>query len=238
MSQTMKKSLLSLSVLTLFLSACSSSPAPVDYKNQGRSVEYETVRPESGVLQEANIERLYPNKKLFVCRGIHVSNKPKTKGDEEVVNYYRLVVVNGKVPVVTAPANNACITSGFGNRNGKPHKGLDIASRPASQVFSGAAGTIVEAGWNGGYGRAILIDHGNGVYTRYAHLEKIYDGIKVGAYVHYGKPIGKMGTSGHSTGIHLHYEILTGVYRPGIVGRGLTPHNPFDFPEWIDPRLS
>ena len=222
---------LSLFILAgLVLAACSSTP------KRDRD-EYERVRPESGPVQAANVERLYPNKRLFVCRGMTVSNRPSTDSMDEVIGYSRMIVVDGKVPIVTAPANNACVSSGFGPRWGKQHKGLDITSRPASRVFAGGAGVVLEAGSNGGYGRAILIDHGDGVYTRYAHLEYIDPDIAVGKRVHYGKPLGRMGKSGHTTGIHLHYEILTGTYKPGDWGRGLTPRNPFSFPEWIDPRL-
>lgn len=231
----------------LFMAACSSTPAPIHDRTmpEEKPKEFKTVRPESGDLQPANVKRLYPNKRLFVCRGMQVQNQPATSGDKEVLQYTRLVVVKGpggEVPVVTAPANNACISSGFGMRtlNGRTrqHEGLDITSRPASRVFSGAAGTILEAGYNGGYGLSILIDHGKGVYTRYAHLNRIEPDIKVGNKVVYGHPIGLMGQSGHVTGIHLHYEILTGTYRPGVPGRGLTPHDPFSFPPWVDPRLS
>lgn len=229
---------------TLFLAACASSSAPI---RQGGSVpreEFKTVRPESGEIRDANIKRLYPNKRLFVCRNMRVSNKPRVNGDNEVIGYSRLVVVRGPggdVPVVTAPANNACVTSGFGMRTlgGKTrmHNGIDIAAKPASRVFSGAAGTVIEAGYNSGYGLSVLIDHGKGVYTRYGHLNYIEDDIKVGAKLVYGHPLGLMGKSGQVTGIHLHYEILTGRYQAGVKGRGLKTHNPFDFPAWIDPRL-
>ncbi|MFC6196760.1 M23 family metallopeptidase [Ponticaulis profundi] len=230
----MQRRFIALVFVSVFLAACaSSSKAPV------RSGDGEGVRinPKSGPVIEANVERLYPNKRLFVCQGTTVSNKPPTNGSNEVTSYSRMIVVDGKVPIVTAPANNACVSSGFGQRWGRLHKGLDITSRPASRVFSGGAGTILEAGQNGGYGLAILIDHGHGVYTRYAHLEYIEPGIKKGAYVHYGKPLGRMGRSGQVTGIHLHYEILTGTYQAGVWGRGLDARDPFSFPEWIDPRL-
>ncbi|MAT34768.1 MAG: hypothetical protein CMK06_06455 [Ponticaulis sp.] len=130
------------------------------------------------------------------------------------------------------------MSSGFGERWNRVHKGLDIAARPASRVFSAGAGTIIEAGMNGGYGLTVLIDHGHNVYTRYAHLNYVEPNIKVGETVHYGEPLGLMGKSGHVTGIHLHYEILTGTYVAGAWGRGLTPRDPFSFPEWVDPRLA
>ncbi|MDF1681907.1 M23 family metallopeptidase [Ponticaulis sp.] len=232
----MLRSIAVLSASALFFAACASNPAPV---RNGRTQA--TVPPASGPVIQANVERLYPNERLFLCTGSRVSNAPDTDSNREVIEYSRLVVVNG-VPLVTAPANNACVSSGFGIRtlNGRtrPHNGLDITSRPASRVFSGGAGTILEAGYNSGFGLSILIDHGSGVYTRYAHLEYVEDNIEVGEPVHYGEPLGRMGASGHVTGIHLHYEVLTGTYQAGVWGRGLTPRNPFDFPPWIDPRLA
>ena len=225
------------------LSACASDPAPVRDGRTVRPSEVPTVNPNSGDVRPANIKRLYPNERLYVCRNMRVSNRPDINSDYEVIGYSRLVVINGpggEVPVVTAPANNACITSGYGMRtlNGRTrmHNGIDIASSPASRVFSGAAGTVLEVGHNSGYGLTVLMDHGNGVYTRYAHLDYIEDDIKKGAVLVYGHPIGLMGRSGDVTGIHLHYEILTGRYQPGVRGRGLQSQNPFDFPPWIDNR--
>ena len=227
----MLRSIAVLSASALFLAACASNPAPV---RNGRTQA--TVPPASGPVIEANVERLYPNERLFLCSGSSVSNAPDTDSNREVIEYSRLVVVNG-VPLVTAPANNACVSSGFGFRWNKEHQGIDITSRPASRVFAGGSGTILEAGYNGGYGLAVLIDHGQGVYTRYAHLNHIESDIKVGAKVVYGHPIGLMGKSGHVTGVHLHYEILTGRYQPNVRGRGLRPRDPFSFPAWVDDRL-
>ena len=240
----MIRPLLCLSSALILLAACSSTPGKIRQGQTSGSPSGNgqiVVPPQSGPVIEANVERLYPNKKLFLCGG-SVSNAPSTDSAREVLRYSRLIVVDGKKPLVTAPANNACISSGFGMRtlNGRTreHKGLDIAARPASRVFSAGAGKIIESGYNGGYGLTVLIDHGDQVYTRYAHLNYVEPNIKVGETVHYGEPLGLMGKSGHVTGIHLHYEILTGNYVPGAWGRGLTPRDPFSFPEWVDPRLA
>ena len=237
----MIRSALCLSVTLVFLAACASKPAPVrDGRSQGQANQI-VVPPASGPVIEANVERLYPNKNLFLCGG-SVSNAPQTNSKKQVLKYSRLIVVDGKVPLVTAPANNACVSSGFGMRTlsgqTRPHQGLDIAARPASRVFAAGAGKVIEAGYNGGYGLAVLIDHGNGVFTRYGHLNYVEPNIKVGESIHYGEPLGLMGKSGHVTGIHLHYEILTGKYVAGARGRGLTARDPFSFPEWVDPRIA
>lgn len=87
------------------------------------------------------------------------------------------------------------------------HPGADIASRAAPPVIAAAGGTVVVAGWpdNYGYGNRVMVDHGNGYQTLYAHLSNIY--VSVGQKVSKGQAVGKMGTTGRSTGIHLHFEI-------------------------------
>lgn len=234
----------------ILISACASAPretVPIRTLPQpdGSERAFDSVRPESGPVQAANVDRLYPNDQLFVCRGMRVQNKPRVDSENRVLGYSKLVVVDGpygEVPVVLAPANNACVSSGFGmrtlNDRTRPHNGIDITSRPASYIFAGAAGTVLESGPNSGYGQAVLIDHGNGVYTRYGHMEYIRPEITEGARVVYGQGLGRMGKTGYSTGIHLHYEILTGDYVPNIRGRGLTPRDPFSFRPWVDNRLS
>jgi murein DD-endopeptidase MepM/ murein hydrolase activator NlpD len=67
------------------------------------------------------------------------------------------------------------------------------------------AGTVVKAGWYGGYGRMVEVDHGDGMATRYGHLSKVL--VKVGDRVEYGSAVGQTGSSGRSTGPHLHYEV-------------------------------
>jgi murein DD-endopeptidase MepM/ murein hydrolase activator NlpD len=101
--------------------------------------------------------------------------------------------------------------SGFGVRqdpfNGSPamHTGLDIHADVGNPVRASAEGTVTAAGWSGGYGRTVDIDHGNGLSTRYAHLSAI--DVRVGQTVRTGQALGKVGSTGRSTGSHLHYEI-------------------------------
>jgi murein DD-endopeptidase MepM/ murein hydrolase activator NlpD len=84
------------------------------------------------------------------------------------------------------------------------HTGLDFRGDTGDPIHATAAGTVVGAGWSGGYGRMIEIDHGNGLSTRYGHLSQI--DVKVGDDIRIGQVIGRMGSSGRSTGPHLHYE--------------------------------
>ncbi|NND49825.1 MAG: M23 family metallopeptidase [Rhizobiales bacterium] len=102
------------------------------------------------------------------------------------------------------------IASGFGPRRdpftgGKAmHQGIDFPKPNGTPVLATAAGEVKRAGWGGAYGRLIEINHDNGVSTRYAHLSKIQ--VKVGQRVEAGQEIGLVGSTGRSTGAHLHYE--------------------------------
>jgi murein DD-endopeptidase MepM/ murein hydrolase activator NlpD len=101
-------------------------------------------------------------------------------------------------------------TSGFGVRSdpflGRPamHTGLDFRAATGDPVRATANGKVASAGWSGGYGRMVEIDHGNGLSTRYGHLSEI--GVKVGDQIKIGQVIGEVGSTGRSTGPHLHYE--------------------------------
>jgi murein DD-endopeptidase MepM/ murein hydrolase activator NlpD len=101
-------------------------------------------------------------------------------------------------------------TSGFGIRSdpflGRPamHTGLDFRAQAGDPVRATANGKVSSAGWAGGYGRMVEIDHGNGLATRYGHLSEI--GVKVGDVIKIGQVIGAVGSTGRSTGPHLHYE--------------------------------
>jgi murein DD-endopeptidase MepM/ murein hydrolase activator NlpD len=101
-------------------------------------------------------------------------------------------------------------TSGFGVRSdpflGRPamHTGLDFRAGSGDPVRATANGKVVSSGWAGGYGRMVEIDHGNGLSTRYGHLSEI--DVKVGDQVKIGQVIGAVGSTGRSTGPHLHYE--------------------------------
>ncbi|WP_199880674.1 peptidoglycan DD-metalloendopeptidase family protein [Bacillus massiliglaciei] len=115
------------------------------------------------------------------------------------------------------PADGGYISSKQGQRWGKLHKGIDIA-RPTTKTIKAADhGTIEFAGAAGGYGNKVMIDHHNGYKTVYAHLNSI--AVKQGQKVEKGTVIGQMGTTGHSTGIHLHFE----VYKNGTLA------NPLDY---------
>jgi murein DD-endopeptidase MepM/ murein hydrolase activator NlpD len=99
---------------------------------------------------------------------------------------------------------NGVVTSGFGWRWGRMHEGIDIAAPSGTPIRAAAAGTVIYAGWMGGYGNLVIIDHGNGLATAYGHQSAIYVG---GGSVSQGTVIGAVGSTGNSTGPHLHFEV-------------------------------
>lgn len=103
------------------------------------------------------------------------------------------------------PTSGGYVTSPFGYRWGKLHKGLDIAGARDLTIKAADNGTVESAGWDGAYGKKIVINHNNGKKTVYAHLAEI--DVKVGQVVSKGSKIAVMGTTGQSTGVHLHFEV-------------------------------
>lgn len=131
--------------------------------------------------------------------------------DLEMSRWEKLQMVLRSMPL-SAPLDHYTVGSPFGTRkdpiNGKlaVHEGLDFSAPLGSTVLATAPGKVVFAGRKGSYGRMVEIDHGFGISTRYAHLKSIL--VEVGQSVGYRDKIGKLGTSGRSTGPHVHYEIL------------------------------
>jgi murein DD-endopeptidase MepM/ murein hydrolase activator NlpD len=103
----------------------------------------------------------------------------------------------------------ASVSSQFGaRRSGSWHQGIDLSAPKGTSVRATAAGKVVVAERSGAYGRTVVIDHGNGYRTRYAHLRRI--AVEQGERVMTGEIIGKIGKSGNASGFHLHYEIVIG----------------------------
>jgi murein DD-endopeptidase MepM/ murein hydrolase activator NlpD len=112
----------------------------------------------------------------------------------------------------------ASVSSPFGSRpSGSWHQGIDLAAPKGTPVRATAAGKVVVAERSGAYGRTVVIDHGNGLRTRYAHLRRIK--VDAGERVQAGEVIGEVGKSGNATGPHVHYEVV----------RNGTPVNPWPF---------
>ena len=100
---------------------------------------------------------------------------------------------------------NAPVTSPFGWRWGRMHEGIDLGAAYGTPIAAAAAGSVIYAGWLGGYGNLTVIDHGGGLATAYGHQSHI--AVTVGQQVAQGEIIGNVGSTGHSTGPHLHFEV-------------------------------
>lgn len=88
----------------------------------------------------------------------------------------------------------------------RPHTGTDIGAQYGAQIIAAAGGTVKFSGWNGGYGNCVIIDHGGGYSTLYGHMSSI--SLSVGQTVSAGTQVGRVGSTGNSTGPHLHFEVL------------------------------
>lgn len=100
---------------------------------------------------------------------------------------------------------NGAVVSGFGMRWGRLHEGIDISALTGTPIWAAAAGTVIHAGWLGGYGNLVVLDHGNGLATAYAHASAIL--VAVGQQVSQGETVSLVGSTGNSSGPHLHFEV-------------------------------
>ncbi len=130
------------------------------------------------------------------------------------VDYFNREGKNVKKSILKTPLDGAKLSSSFGMRKhpisgfNKMHKGIDFAAPKGTPVYAGGNGIIEKAGLNGGYGKYIRIRHNNEYKTAYAHLSGFKKGISKGVRVNQGEIIGYVGSTGRSTGPHLHYEII------------------------------
>jgi murein DD-endopeptidase MepM/ murein hydrolase activator NlpD len=134
--------------------------------------------------------------------------------DDNVVDFYDESGKSAKKFLVRKPVSDGAITSGFGGRNHpllgftKMHTGVDWGSSMGTPIFAAGNGIIEKAGWEGGYGKYIRIRHANGYETAYGHMSGFARGMEQGKKVRQGQVIGYVGSTGLSTGAHLHFEIL------------------------------
>jgi murein DD-endopeptidase MepM/ murein hydrolase activator NlpD len=134
--------------------------------------------------------------------------------DDGVVDYYDETGKSAKKFLVRKPVNNAIMRSGFGGRRHpilgyvKMHTGVDWATAYGTPIFASGNGVIEKAGPEGGYGKYIRIKHSNGYETAYGHMSAFAKGMEAGKKVRQGQVIGFVGSTGQSTGPHVHYEIL------------------------------
>lgn len=131
--------------------------------------------------------------------------------DHQLDRWESLSALISRLPL-SSPVDDYYVSSKYGkrrdpmNRRLAIHYGLDLAGRNRSPILATAPGVVTDVGWRGNYGRMVEIDHGLGVRTRYGHLRRIL--VKRGEKVGFRHRVGQMGSSGRSTGTHVHYEIL------------------------------
>jgi murein DD-endopeptidase MepM/ murein hydrolase activator NlpD len=134
--------------------------------------------------------------------------------DDSVVDYYDESGKSAKKFLVRKPVNNAIMRSGFGGRRHpilgyvKMHTGVDWATPYGTPIFASGNGVVEKTGWEGGYGKYVRIKHNNGYETAYGHMSAYAKGMEPGKRVRQGQVIGFVGSTGMSTGAHVHYEIL------------------------------
>jgi murein DD-endopeptidase MepM/ murein hydrolase activator NlpD len=134
--------------------------------------------------------------------------------DDGIVDYYDETGKSAKKFLVRKPVTTGIMRSGFGVRRHpilgyvKMHTGVDWAAPSGTPVYASGNGVVEKAGWESGYGKYIRIRHTNGYETAYGHMSAYARGIDEGVHVRQGQVIGFVGSTGLSTGSHLHYEIL------------------------------
>jgi len=133
--------------------------------------------------------------------------------DDGIVDYYDEAGKSAKKFLVRKPLAGGIFRSGFGARNHpllgftRMHTGVDWADDVGTPIFAAGNGTVTYADWRGGYGRHVEVQHLNGYVTTYSHMSGFARGIEEGVKVRQGQVIGYIGTTGLSTGPHLHYEV-------------------------------
>ena len=134
--------------------------------------------------------------------------------DDGIVDYYDETGKSAKKFLVRKPVATGVMRSGFGGRNHpllgitKFHTGVDWAAPLGTAIYASGNGTIEKVGWEGGYGKYVRIRHANGYETAYGHMTAFARSTRVGARVRQGQVIGYVGSTGLSTGPHVHYEVL------------------------------
>ncbi len=150
----------------------------------------------------------------------HAYYRFKTKSGD--TGYYDVKGNSARKSLMRTPIHGARITSGFGRRRhpilkyNKMHTGIDFGAPRGTPIYAAADGQVAKAGWAGGYGKYVRISHSRKLATAYGHMSRIARGIRPGKKVSQGQIIGYVGSTGRSTGPHLHYEIR-------VSGRAVNP---------------
>lgn len=173
---------------------------------------YEQIVTEDGEVASGAGDILYAS--------LTLSGKKKAiyryEDSQGVAEYFNALGESVRKALLRTPIDGARLSSGFGMRRhpvlgyGKMHKGIDFAAPTGTPIYAAGAGVVDEAGPKGSYGNYIRIRHNNQISTAYAHMSRFGTGMRRGTRVSQGDVIGYVGTTGRSTGPHLHYEMLKG----------------------------
>ncbi len=150
---------------------------------------------------------------------INIAGQPKKyyryrSPDDGTVDYYDEAGKSAKKFLMRKPMDGGVFRSGFGGRRHpvlgyyRMHTGVDWAAPIGTPIYASGNGTVLEAGWKGGYGRYVRLQHANGYETGYGHMSGLGKGVEKGTKVRQGQIIGYVGSTGISTGPHCHYEVL------------------------------
>ena len=157
------------------------------------------------------VDKLYERKVVAIAKATtsrYSTSSRASRSDGKLMMSYTISRAYVNIGISLIQPISGVITSKYASissvRTGA-HTGLDIAAVTGTKIKAAAAGTVVYSGWRGGYGNLVAIDHGNGVQTLYGHCSKRY--VSVGDYVSQGTAIAAVGSTGNSTGPHLHLEV-------------------------------
>ncbi|WP_135554584.1 peptidoglycan DD-metalloendopeptidase family protein [Paenibacillus cymbidii] len=184
---------------------------------ENQEIQYDTEYQKDDTMRAGTTKVVSPGKNGLKKVTINVTKVNGLMADEQVIGEevieqpVKAVAVRGTKVVLgegtgkfAYPVLSASLSSGFGYRWGALHKGLDFTS-PNKNILASDNGKVVYSGYDSGYGNHIIIDHMNGYRTLYGHMSKL--NVSVGKIVEKGEVIGIMGSTGDSTGVHLHFEV-------------------------------
>lgn len=177
---------------------------------EGVTVEYDTVINETEEMNLGESRVIQQGKNGFALETKEITRENGEITEETLIEERVLteaqpeIVLQGKSGMAD-PLDYLRITSGFGPRWGRTHTGLDLGMAEGASIYASRSGTVIYSGYCGGYGNLVRIDHGGGLETYYAHCSKLL--VSEGQQVETGQVIAAVGSTGNSTGPHLHFEV-------------------------------
>ena len=192
--------------LFILLTACSSNSAPSNNQYWHSWKKGDSLNKLS-TTYGVSINTLRQSNEIYDIDDISIGTKiliPGRAPSQTVASTRPSPLLNGIKQQFIWPARGT-ISSGFGLRHGRMHQGVDLTKDKGKEIFAAANGIVHRVGKLKGYGNTVIIDHGSGIKTLYAHNKKTF--VQKGMKINQGTVIAEMGSSGKSTGIHLHFEI-------------------------------